>query len=602
MANFTLTPDADTVVGSTVDDTIIATAATLNAGDSLTGGAGTDVLTLVGGGNFRFDQLANFTGFERIRLAYASGASLTLGNQPIEIDATGLTINVGSPLNWNGSNIINGDASNIISLNFQNNQEQPPVTYDLTSNTLSHVWIIASGDNVTLLINNDVTAGVQWFYSFDGSNTELATAGSTLDLSHSPVSGFSITSTNALGTAFTVGDLGTAFQIAGGSGHDTIVATGFTFSADQRNAGFIATSIEKIIDGSGTYAATPQNPDVFTLTTGSDTVTGTASNDTVNGTEATLNSGDSLTGGAGLDTLVLNGGGTFRVDQLTTFTGFESIRLGAVGYQSTNLYLDNQSVAVIGPGLFPNEGGDRGQNAVRVHLGSGAVTCVGTNFVYSTSASSWNAHNSIDGGAIYLNTNYSDGAYDLTTNSLSNINYLFFLYGNSENLTVQINSAVAVGISNFWASPVAGNPPIVRNAKLMTSDAVLDLSHSTLHGFTVASSNATGTNFTVHDIDTAYQVAGGSGADTITAQGFAFSAAQRNAIFAASPSSKSSIRAALIRSILCRRAPTTRRSIRCRAPKHSTPTRYWRSPDWRSAMPMPAQARSPRSSRLPTAR
>ena len=66
----------------------------------------------------------------------------------------------------------------------------------------------------------------------------------------------------------------------------------------------------------------------------------------------------------------------------------------------------------------------------------------------------------------------------------------------------------------------------------MTSDAALDLSHSTVSGFTVASSNATGTNFTVHDIGTAFQVAGGSGTDTLTAQGFAFSADQRNAIFA----------------------------------------------------------------------
>ncbi len=270
----------------------------------------------------------------------------------------------------------------------------------------------------------------------------------------------------------------------------------------------------------------------FTLTVGADTVAGGAVDDTVTGTAGTLNSGDSLTGGAGTDTLALNGGGTFSVDQLATFTGFEIIRLGVVGYQSTNLYLGSQSVAVIADGLFPNEGGDRGQNAVRVYLGSGAVTCVGINFVYSTSASNWNAHNSIDGGSIYLN-NYSDGAYDLTTNTLSNINYLFFSYGNSTtNLTVQINSAVAVGISNFWASPAAGNPPIVRNAQLVTSDAALDLSHSTLHGFTVASSNATGTNFTVHDIATAYQITGGSGTDTITAQGFAFSAAQRDTIFA----------------------------------------------------------------------
>ena len=54
---------------------------------------------------------------------------------------------------------------------------------------------------------------------------------------------------------------------------------------------------------------------IFTLTTGSDTVAGTDTDDTVNGTAATLNAGDSLTSGAGTDTLALYGSGTFRVDQ-----------------------------------------------------------------------------------------------------------------------------------------------------------------------------------------------------------------------------------------------------------------------------------------------
>ena len=89
---------------------------------------------------------------------------------------------------------------------------------------------------------------------------------------------------------------------------------------------------------------------------------------------------------------------------------------------------------------------------------------------------------------------------------------------------MKINSAVAGGVANFYGNGT--------NAKLVTSDAALDLSHSTVNGFTVASSNATGTNFTVHDIGTAFQVAGGSGTDTLTAQGFVFSADQRNAIFA----------------------------------------------------------------------
>ena len=77
----------------------------------------------------------------------------------------------------------------------------------------------------------------------------------------------------------------------------------------------------------------------FTLSYGYDIVTGTDGDDTVYGTGRgtnwqTLNPGDSLTGGAGTDTLVLcsdtpggiGNGGTFQVDQLATFTGFEVIR------------------------------------------------------------------------------------------------------------------------------------------------------------------------------------------------------------------------------------------------------------------------------------
>ena len=175
-------------------------------------------------------------------------------------------------------------------------------------------------------INSAVAGGVANFNGY-GTNAKLVTSDAALDLSHSTVSGFTVASSNATGTNFTVQDIGTAFQIAGGSGTDTITAQGFTFSADQRNAIFATASVERIVDASGTYTAPPPNPNVFTLTTGSDTVTGTATNDTVNGTAATLNAGDSLTGGAGTDTLALYGSGTFRVDQLATFTGFESITL-----------------------------------------------------------------------------------------------------------------------------------------------------------------------------------------------------------------------------------------------------------------------------------
>src|SRR5262249_44559535 len=145
-----------------------------------------------------------------------SFASLTLGSQPIEVDATGyLQVFVNSPSNWNGSDIINVDPSHATYLYFSNSGPTfppPPVTYDLTSNKFSNVNVSASSDNVTLLINSSDTAGIRSFNAFSASDN-LVTAASTLDLSNTTVSGFRVSSTNGLGTTFTVKDLGTAFQI-----------------------------------------------------------------------------------------------------------------------------------------------------------------------------------------------------------------------------------------------------------------------------------------------------------------------------------------------------------------------------------------------------
>jgi Ca2+-binding RTX toxin-like protein len=279
MANLALTVGADMVAGGAADDTVYGTAATLNAGDSLTGGVGTDVLDLIGSGpgSFRIDQLVSFSGFEKIKLdnPTSSFANLTLNSQPIEVDATGyVSIYVDSPSNWNVSNIIEGDPARALYIFFSNYQSYPPspVSYDLTSNTFSNVYsIYASGDNLSLLITSANAASVQRF-SASGLNDKLATASSTLDLSHTTVSGFTVISTNGLGTTFTVGDLGTAYQVVGGSGQDTIIASGFTFSADQRNAIFATASVERIVDSTGTYTVVDIAPTI-TSNGGGDTAT-----------------------------------------------------------------------------------------------------------------------------------------------------------------------------------------------------------------------------------------------------------------------------------------------------------------------------------------
>jgi hypothetical protein len=249
----------DTFVGGAGDSTVYGTTATLNAGDSLTGGSGTNVLDLIGSGYFDVTQLAKFIGFQRIEFNNPTNgsASLNISGQPIEVDASGNTyINVCSPSDWNSHDVITGDAShNWIStyLSFASNSPGA-VTYDLTSATLSRV-IIYTGPYVTLLINNSDTAGVSSFYGSNGA--QLVTSDAMLDLSATQVGAFTVISTNTQGTTFKVGDLGTAFQIAGGPGNDTLIAQGFTFTADQRTAIFATNSVETIIDPSGTYKASP---------------------------------------------------------------------------------------------------------------------------------------------------------------------------------------------------------------------------------------------------------------------------------------------------------------------------------------------------------
>jgi hypothetical protein len=496
-----LTTGNDTIVTPSSGETVYATAATLNAGDSLTGGAGTDVLTLVGSGTFRVDQLANFTGFERIQIdnAAVSFANLTLGSQPIELDATGyLEIFVDSSSNWNSSNIINGDPTHSLYLQFSN-QSSTGLNYDLTSNTLSHVYcIVGTGDNLSLTVNSSDLAGVQLFNGY-GSNDQLVTGSSTLDLSHTSVIGFRIVSSNGVGTTFTVADVGTAFQVEGGAGHDTLDAHSLALTAGQRTAIFGTSSIETIIDQTGTYTAPAGT---VRLTSGNDTIVTPPSGATVYATAATLNAGDSLTGGAGTDVLELVGNGTFRVDQLATFTGFERIETDNTVLSFANLTLGSQPIEVDATGYLE---------------------------IFVDSPSNWNNSNIVNGDpsrSLYLqfsNQTYTSLNYDLTSNMLSHV---YDVVGTGDNLSFTVNNSDLAAVQLFTGYG--------QNDQLVTGSSALDLSHTSVTGFRVVSTNGLGTTFTVGDLGTALQVDGGPGHDTLIAQGLTLTAAQRTEIFVTS--------------------------------------------------------------------
>ena len=327
---------------------------------------------------------------------YGSGSDqLYLGSEEVSYrggSGYNNSIFINSPSNWNSGNVIDGSSQNQASLHL-NLGGPANAIYDLTTNTLTHIgYLYGYGQNLTLKINSADASGIANFYS-NGASDQLVTSDAMLDLSHSSVSGFTVASTNASGTTFTVQDVGTAFQIAGGPGQDTIVANGFAFSAEQRNAMFATASVEKIVDASGTYTAPPQNPSVFTLTTGPDTFVGGPEDDTVNGTAATVNAGDRLTGGSGKNIMALYGSGTFHIDQLAIFTGIESIALNNFTNGPAVLYLGSQAIAVT----------EYGSGSDQLYLGSGAVSYRGgsgyNNSIFITSPSNWNSGNVIDGSS-----------------------------------------------------------------------------------------------------------------------------------------------------------------------------------------------------------
>ncbi|WP_425462893.1 M10 family metallopeptidase C-terminal domain-containing protein, partial [Mesorhizobium norvegicum] len=97
-----------------------------------------------------------------------------------------------------------------------------------------------------------------------------------LDLSGMTVSS-RIESSYAGGTIFTVADVAAAFHVYGGGGNDTLIASGFTLSANQRDSIFLNSSIEAVRDNSGLYGNDQSN---VLYAIANDTITGQGGSDT----------------------------------------------------------------------------------------------------------------------------------------------------------------------------------------------------------------------------------------------------------------------------------------------------------------------------------
>ena len=110
----------------------------------------------------------------------------------------------------------------------------------------------------------------------------------------------------------------------------------------------------------------------ITLGTGTTTISFTSGSNTVNATQPTLLASDSLIG-AGSDTLVLTGGGSFNLNSLSTFTGFNEVTLGTNGESLT--LKSGQNLAVT---TFTEALGNTETVTLASHSGADTVTFSGS--------------------------------------------------------------------------------------------------------------------------------------------------------------------------------------------------------------------------------
>ena len=409
---------------------------------------------------------------------------------------------------------------------------------DLSSNTLTNLETlnVSSGNAAATL----TAAQLAQFTSLTGSVSARITANdAVIDLQGKSISNVTIYSGNAAGSLFKVSSAAAAQQVFGGDGNDTLQVVGVALTADQRDVLFAVSSIETLIDTSGTYTAPLATPGLIRLTTGNDTLPASPDSLTVNATAATLNTGDVLAAGnTGTDVLAIYGTGTFNLNSYNMI-GFEEIRLINNTTTQASVTLRNEAVTFTATGtgsVYVQTG--NGASAIttstandtvwnygsgtlstgagndQIFLGNGQTTVNagdGNDQVYYDWVG-FNAGQSLNGGNGTDTLNVSS-VRDLTAAMIQNFELL------------NVNSA-----TKMTAAQVALFQQLNGGGRIVVADAVLDLQNKSVN-VAITSENATGTVFKVNSAAAALQIIGGNGNDTIDAATITLTAADRATIF-----------------------------------------------------------------------
>jgi hypothetical protein len=248
---YTLTTGVDTISAGAGNDLVLATNATLNAGDSINGGGGTNTLKLSGGGTFDLSQPTTLTNVQLVTAQEASGAAAQ--TVILRNGYTG-TITAVSGAAGSGITIIGAADSAVIDLGTGNDT----VTVGASTETIK-----GGGGNNTFNVTA-ATIGAK-IAGGTGTNTLAVSGGGTVTMGTSitAVTKVALNDAGVTGTTFTA-NATSGLAITGGAGTDTI-----TLGAAKQSvaAGTGTTLVKGVIADAGDLVTTAGTT-TFELTTG----------------------------------------------------------------------------------------------------------------------------------------------------------------------------------------------------------------------------------------------------------------------------------------------------------------------------------------------
>lgn len=185
----------------------------------------------------------------------------------------------------------------------------------------------------------------------------------------------------------------------------------------------------------------------YNLSTSTDTITGTNANDTINGSVGTLNSSDSITGGAGRDTLdvrfssadtasspFVSGVEVLKFTMadsaqvnLSNAVGYTSVVIGGIGTATVSALLETATLTL-------NNFRD---GTINIELNSGAVTNQHLNLVVGTGGMASAHFSAADSEAVNITVNNASAT--IGTASFANAASAMTLAGGSVQLTIDSN-------------------------------------------------------------------------------------------------------------------------------------------------------------------